>query len=104
MTSRLAGVGTFLRARRILVAARVLLGLWIAGWLAFVALVSVRASTELLSALGAVICILFAGSFALEITARRMAWRALTTQTQRDDLVASRSRRSFRERNRSRVR
>jgi hypothetical protein len=87
--SRLDG---FARARYLRGAAHVATTLWVIGWLVFAILVGVRADTELVSAVGALICLTFATSFGLHVAARRVAMRELNERLLRDDLIASRSR------------
>jgi hypothetical protein len=73
-------------------ASHVTLVLWAIGWLVFAVLVGIRARTDLVSAVAALICILFAISFAFQVAARRVAWRELTELVAREDLSATRSR------------
>lgn len=82
----------FARARYLRLASHVVLGLWVIGWVVFAVLVAVRAGTNLVSAVAALICILFTIGCALQAVARRLAWRELQQQVTRDDLSATRSR------------
>jgi Mn2+/Fe2+ NRAMP family transporter len=91
MTSRIARFDGFARARYLRVAGQLTLGLWIIGWLVFAVLIGIRASASLVSAVAALICILFAVSFGLQVASRRLAWRELTRLVARDDLSATRS-------------
>jgi Kef-type K+ transport system membrane component KefB len=92
MTSRIARFDGFARARYLRIAGHVAFGLWIIGWLVFAVLIGIRASASLVSAVAALICILFAVSFGLQVASRRLAWRELTRLVARDDLSATRSR------------
>jgi hypothetical protein len=92
MTSRIARFDGFARARYLRVAGQLAFGLWIIGWLVFAVLIGIRASASLVSAVAALICILFAVSFGLQVASRRLAWRELTRLVARDDLSATRSR------------
>jgi cation transport ATPase len=82
----------FARARYLRWAGNAILALWIAGWIAFAILVGIRAATELVSAVAALICILFAIGFGLHAASRRIALRQIRELLERDDLSASRSR------------
>jgi Mn2+/Fe2+ NRAMP family transporter len=92
MASRIARFDGFARARYLRVAGQLTFGLWIIGWLVFAVLIGIRASASLVSAAAALICILFAVSFGLQVASRRLAWRELTRLVARDDLSATRSR------------
>jgi cation transport ATPase len=92
MASRIARLDAFARARNLRVAGHVAFVLWVIGWLVFAVLVGMRAAAELVSAVAAMICILFAISFAFQVASRRVAWRELTELIAREDLSASRSR------------
>jgi Mn2+/Fe2+ NRAMP family transporter len=92
MAGRIARFDGFALARNLRIAGHVTLALWIAGWLVFAVLVGTRARTDLVSAVAALICILFAISFALQVASHRVALRELTALIAREDLSASRSR------------
>jgi hypothetical protein len=81
------------RARRLRLASRVALALWMCGWVAFAVVVATSGSPDAVSALAVVICVLFAAGFVLEWRARRLEVRELAAMAARDDLSASRSRR-----------
>jgi hypothetical protein len=87
-----AGTDPLVRAGRLRLASRVCLGLWLAGWVAFAIMVGTSGSTDSVSALAVVICLLFALGFVLEARARRLEVRELAAMMARDDLVAARSR------------
>ncbi|MDQ1545785.1 MAG: hypothetical protein QOH69_689 [Actinomycetota bacterium] len=92
MAGRIARFDGFALARCLRIAGHVTLGLWVFGWLVFAVLVGMRAASNLVSAAAALICILFAISFAFQVASRRVAWRELTALLAREDLSASRSR------------
>jgi hypothetical protein len=92
MGRRIARFDGFARARYLRVGGQVAFCLWIIGWVAFAVLVGFRASATLVSAVAALICILFAVSFGLQVASRRLAWRELQEMIARDDLSATRSR------------
>jgi hypothetical protein len=92
MAGRIARFDGFARARYLRGAGHVATALWLAGWLVFAILVGVRASADVVSAVAALICLIFAASFGLHVAARRVALRELRAMIARDDLVASRSR------------
>ena len=92
MARRLARIDGFARARYLRRASHVALGLWVIGWVVFAVLIGTRADNDLISAIAVLICVLFAISFALQVGARRVAWRELTELVAREDLSASRSR------------
>ena len=92
MGARIARFDGFARARYLRIAARVAFVLWIIGWLAFATLMGFRAGTTLISAAAALICILFATSFGLQVASRRVAWRELRELIAREDLSSTRSR------------
>jgi hypothetical protein len=94
MTHATGRLGRLLRPHRLNIAAQVTLALWVAGWIVFGVLTIVHASAELLSGIGAIICVLFAGGFGLRILASRMILRELAASRMTDELVASRSRRA----------
>jgi lysylphosphatidylglycerol synthetase-like protein (DUF2156 family) len=92
MTSSITRADGLARARYLRIASHVVLGIWVLGWVLFAVLVGVRADTNLVSAVAALICILFAISCALQALSRRVAWRELVHLAARDDLSATRSR------------
>jgi Mn2+/Fe2+ NRAMP family transporter len=92
MTSRIARFDGFARARYLRVAGQLTFGLWILGWLVFAVLIGIRASASLVSAVAALICILFTVSFVLQAASRRLAWRELRELIAREDLSSTRSR------------
>jgi hypothetical protein len=92
MTRRIARFDGFARARYLRVAGQVAFILWIICWLAFATLMGFRASATLISAVAALICILFAASFGLQVASRRLAWRELRELIAREDLSSTRSR------------
>jgi small-conductance mechanosensitive channel len=92
MAGRVVRFDGFARARYLRIAGHVTLVLWLVGWLMFAVLVSMRAAADLVSAVAAMICILFAISFGFQVASRRVAWRELTELLAREDLSASRSR------------
>jgi hypothetical protein len=92
MTSRIARFDGFSVARYLRIAGQVAFCLWVIGWLAFGVLIAVRASATLVSAIAALICILFAASFGLHAASRRLALRELREVMEREDLSATRSR------------
>ncbi len=87
-----AGTDPLVLAGRLRLAGRVVLGLWMAGWVAFAIVVSTSGSADTVSALAVVICLLFGVSFALEARARRLEIRQISALVARDDVVAARSR------------
>jgi hypothetical protein len=92
MVGRVVRFDGFARARYLRVAGHVTLVMWLVGWLVFAVLVGMRAAADLVSAVAAMICILFAISFAFQAASRRLAWRELSALLEREDLSASRSR------------
>jgi hypothetical protein len=92
MPRRIASVDGFARARLLRIAGQVVFGFWVAGWLVFAVLVGAGAGTTLVSAVAALICILFAVSFGLQVASRRLAWRELRELIAREDLSSTRSR------------
>jgi len=92
MAGRIARFDGFALARNLRIAGHAMFALWIIGWLVFAILVGMRAQTDLVSAVAALICILFAISFAFQVASRRVAWRELTALLAREDTSASRSR------------
>jgi Mn2+/Fe2+ NRAMP family transporter len=92
MAGRIVRVDGFALARNLRIAGHVTFVLWLAGWLVFAILVGTRARTDLVSAVAALICIMFAISFAFQVASRRVALRELTALIAREDLSASRSR------------
>jgi hypothetical protein len=89
MTRRFDG---FARARYLRVAGQIAFVLWIICWLAFATLMGFGASSALVSAVAALICILFSTSFGLQVASRRLAWRELRELIAREDLSSTRSR------------
>jgi hypothetical protein len=87
-----SGIDRLVRARRYRLAGRVALALWMAAWVAFAIVVATDGSSDLVSALAVLICLLFAISFVLEARARRLEVLELVALAARDDLSASRSR------------
>jgi cation transport ATPase len=92
MAGRIVRFDGFARARYLRLAGNVALGLWALSWVVFGVLVGIHGKSELVSALAAVICILFGISFLLQAAARRLAMRELAELMARDDLSATRSR------------
>jgi uncharacterized membrane protein len=84
---------TLARARRFRRAGRVALALWMIGWVLFAIVVATNGNSDLVSALAVLICLMFAVSFVLEARARRLEAAASVL---RDELIASRSRRTSR--------
>jgi hypothetical protein len=80
------------RARRLRLAGRVALGLWMIAWAAFAIVVATNGDSDVVSALAVLICLLFAASFILEARARRLEIVELVAAAARDDLSATRSR------------
>jgi len=93
MSKRDAATPGLPRARRIRFVGTVAFALWLVTVIGFVILAGLHASGKLLTALGGLASVLFAGSFALQAVAAKREWRELTEQVARDDLRASRSRR-----------
>jgi hypothetical protein len=93
MITRAASTPGLPRARRIRFVGTVAFALWLVTVVGFVILVGLHASGKILTALGGLASVLFAGSFALQAVAAKREWRELTAQVARDDLRASRSRR-----------
>ena len=79
-------------ARRLHLAGRVALALWLTSWVAFGVALDVAHDERLVSALAVVICALFGIGFAFEAGARRLEARAFARLLDRSDLVAARSR------------
>lgn len=92
MAGRVGRFDGFAVARYLRIAGHVTLVLWVLGWIVFAVLVGIRAAADLVSAVAAMICILFAISFAFQAASRRLAWRELAELVAREDLSASRSR------------
>lgn len=88
----MARIDGFTRARYLRQASNVVLVLWALTWVLFAVLVGVRADNDLVSAVAVLICVLFGIGFALQASARRIAWRELSQLVAREDLSASRSR------------
>jgi hypothetical protein len=89
-----SAIGGMFRPQRLFFASRVALVLWIGGWIAFLVLSIAHAGAELLSGVGAIICVLFASGFGLRVLATRILMRELAAAKPTDELIASRSRRS----------
>jgi hypothetical protein len=92
MTDRAGWVDPLARARHRRWAGRVVLALWLLSWVAFGIVLAVSGNPNLVSAIAVVICLLFAISFLLESSARRIEIRELTELVARNDLSAARSR------------
>ena len=87
---------TLPRARRIRLAARVVLIAWLVTLAAFLVMVALQADGSLLAGLGGLASILFAGCFALNALASRRELREFAETSARYDLRAARSRRASR--------
>jgi hypothetical protein len=92
MADRADRVDPLSRARLLRLAGRVALALWLLCWVAFGIALVVSGGSDLISAIAVVICLLFAISFLLESSARRIEIRELAELDARNDLSATRSR------------
>ena len=79
-------------ARRLGIASRISLALWLTAWVAFGIALDAGRDDDLVSALAVVICVLFGLGFAFEAGARRLRARAFASLLDRADLVATGSR------------
>jgi hypothetical protein len=80
------------RSSRLFRAGRVCLVLWVAAWIGYIILYSVRANGSLRDSVGVMACVLFGIALLLNVIGDRKAWREIRERAARDDLTAARSR------------